>query len=287
MAFPTETVYGLGADATNPLAVRRIFAAKGRPSAHPLIVHLANTASLEAWARPNARADQLAQAFWPGPLTLILPRSTAVLDEVTGGLDTVGIRVPDHPVARALLEGFGGGIAAPSANRYGRISPTTADHVRAELGDDVHVLDGGPAHVGVESTIVDLSGPEPGLIRPGGVPVEAIEALIGPLGTSDTRAPGTGASHYRPATALRLAKEPEKVASALRAQGKRVAVLRAVEPTRYAQQLYAELRRLDAEGVDVLVAQPATGGGLAPAVNDRLRRAAFSTEFGPEGDDSD
>ena len=287
VAFPTETVYGLGADASNPLAIRRIFAAKGRPSAHPLIIHLGNTRSLADWAQPNALAAQPADAFWPGPLTLILPRSSRVPDEVTGGLETVGIRVPDHPVAQALLTGLGSGIAAPSANRFGRISPTTAAHVQGEFGEEVFVLDGGPTQVGVESTIIDLSGSVPALLRPGGIPIEDIETIVGPLGTSQTRAPGTLESHYQPSTALRLSAHPEQTAEALRAQGKRVAILESAEPAEYARYLYAELRRLDAEGVDVLVAKPAEGGGLAPAVNDRLRRAAFSTELGPEGQEKD
>ncbi|MBA3391422.1 MAG: threonylcarbamoyl-AMP synthase, partial [Deltaproteobacteria bacterium] len=203
VAFPTETVYGLGADASRDDAVARIFAVKGRPRAHPLIVHLAADARLDDWAIeiPDA-ARQLAAAAWPGPLTLILRKGPRVAAATTGGSNTVGLRVPAHPIAQALLAAFGGGIAAPSANRFGAVSPTTADHVATDLGDDVaYILDGGPCTVGVESTIVDLSRGVPVLLRPGGMPRGAIEAIVGPLGAADVAAPaapGTLASHYAP-----------------------------------------------------------------------------------------
>ncbi len=275
VAFPTETVYGLGACARDPLAVRQIFALKGRPADHPLIVHLPDAGQLDAWADVPPAARVLAARFWPGPLTLVLRRRPGVPDEVTGGLDTVGLRVPDHPVARALLAAVGEGVAAPSANRFGRVSPTTAAHVRAELGDAVPVLDGGPCRVGVESTIIDLSGDTPALLRPGGVPVEAIEAAIGPVARHGaTRAPGTLAAHYAPRTALLLSSDPAADAARLRAAGRSVALLPAGEPADHARRLYAELRRLDASGVDVLVAEVAADAGLGRAVNDRLRRAA-------------
>ncbi|MFT4979378.1 MAG: L-threonylcarbamoyladenylate synthase [Myxococcota bacterium] len=276
VAFPTETVYGLGADARNPLAVRQIFALKGRPANHPLIVHLHDAAQAEEWGVMSPLARDLARTFWPGPLTLIVQRQPGVPDEVTGGQDTVGLRVPAHPLATALLAAFGGGLAAPSANRFGRISPTTAQHIRDEFGDAVMVLDGGPCTVGVESTIVDLSGEVPALLRPGGLPVEAIEPLTGPLRrTSSVRAPGTLASHYAPRAALLIHADPDAAAARLEAAGQRVAILRAGDDADYARRLYAELRRLDALGVDVLVAEPARGGGgLALAINDRLARAA-------------
>ena len=275
VAFPTETVYGLGADASNPLAIRRIFAAKGRPADHPLIVHLARAEQLSDWALPDARALLLAQAFWPGPLTLILPRRPGVLDEVTGGLDTVGVRVPDHPVAQALLAAFGGGIAAPSANRFGRVSPTTAAHVRQELGPELRILDGGPCRIGLESSIVDLSGPVAAILRPGAITAAQIEALIGPLGApTGTAAPGTLPGHYAPHTALLLSADPQAAAAAARARGQRVAILPAGPAQAHAQQLYAELRRLDALGVDLLIAEPSADPGLGAAVNDRLARAA-------------
>ncbi len=275
VAFPTETVYGLGADADNPLAVRRIFAAKGRPADHPLIVHLADPSWLPAWAVADPRAERLAARFWPGPLTLILPRQAHVIDEVTGGRDTVGLRVPDHPVALALLSAFGRGVAAPSANRFGRVSPTRAAHVAEELGDEILVLDGGACRVGVESTIVDLSGEEPAILRPGAVTAEDLEAVVGPLGRpGDTAAPGTLASHYAPRTALLLSSDPDADAARMRREGRRVAVLRAGDPRQHARLLYAELRRLDDLDVDVLIAERADDEGLGRAINDRLARAA-------------
>lgn len=275
VAFPTETVYGLGADAENPLAVRRVFAAKGRPADHPLIVHLSDDADLERWADFTPAARRLAERFWPGPLTLVLRRGANVIDEVTGGRETVGLRLPDHPVAVALLRAFGGGIAAPSANRFGRVSPTTAAHVRDEFGDSVLILDGGSCRVGLESTIVDLSGPVPALLRPGGISREAIEAVIGPLAVGGTTAaPGTLPAHYAPRTSLLVSDDPEGEASRLREAGLRVAVLRASAPEDYARRLYAELRRLDALGVDVLVAERVPESGLGRAINDRLARAS-------------
>ncbi len=212
VAFPTETVYGLGADASNPLAVRQIFEIKGRPDYHPLIVHIADVSQLHLWAEniPDA-AWRLAEQFWPGPLTLILPRRGNVLDEITGGQDTVGLRVPAHPVALALLRAFGGGIAAPSANRFGRVSPTTAQHVRDELGSRVDViLDGGPCYVGVESTIVGLTTGKAVLLRPGGLSIEAIEHVLKQkiLRTSPAahteRVSGLLDSHYAPATPIEI-----------------------------------------------------------------------------------
>lgn len=274
VAFPTETVYGLGADATQPLAIRRIFAAKGRPVDHPLIVHLADAGQVGEWAKIGAMGRALAAIFWPGPLTLVLRRKPGVADELTGGRETLAVRIPAHPVALALIEALGRGVAAPSANRFGRVSPTTAAHVREELGTGILVLDGGPCRVGVESTIVDLSGPAPTLLRPGGVPVSEIERITGPLPMGHTAAPGTLDAHYAPRTALLLSRTPGVEARRLRAQGLRVEILRARPAERYARELYAELRRLDTLAVDVLVAEPADAEGLGLAVNDRLRRAA-------------
>lgn len=292
VAFPTETVYGLGARARDPLAVRQVFAQKGRPADHPLIVHLADATWLPRWARLDGatagRVAALADAFWPGPLTLILPRAAGVPDEVTGGLDTVGLRVPGHPLARALIAAVGEGVAAPSANRFGRVSPTTAAHVRAEFGDAVAVLDGGACGVGVESTILDLSGDTPALLRPGGIPVEALEAHLGPVRRGgQTRAPGTLASHYAPRTALVLTDDLEAERARQAARGLRVATLVAGEPAEHARRLYAELRRLDTLGVDVLVAERAAPGGLGEAINDRLARAAHAhlpPSLNPESD---
>jgi L-threonylcarbamoyladenylate synthase len=276
VAFPTETVYGLGADAADPIALRRVFATKGRPVDHPLIVHVNSLEAAERLGVFDARARVLARRFWPGPLTLVLPRRSGVPDEVTGGLDTVGLRIPAHPLALGLLAAFPSGLAAPSANRFGRTSPTTATHVEEELGLGFPILDGGPCAVGVESTIVELpaDGAAPALLRPGGLPTEVIVTLIGPLGRSVTRAPGTLTAHYAPRTSLLLAEDPEARAAELRDRGLRVALLPAGEPAEHARRLFAELRALDQLGVDVLVAGLAVEAGLGVAVNDRLRRAA-------------
>lgn len=303
VAFPTETVYGLGADASSEAAVGAIFAAKGRPRAHPLIVHLADAAELDRWgvAGPNART--LAARFWPGPLTLICRRAPGVLDTVTGGADTVGLRVPSHPIARALLAAFGGGVAAPSANRFGRLSPTTAADVQADLGDTVdYVLDGGPCQVGVESTIVDLSDDDaPALLRPGGVTREQLEDVLGRAlaAGSSTPAPGNLPSHYAPRAQVVLVAADElaaAIADAI-ASGLRVgclaadqvlatvptsaAILRPLpdDATAMAHELYGALRALDERAVDRIIAVLPDEVGLGAAVADRLRKAA-----GPRAD---
>lgn len=300
VAFPTETVYGLGADAANPQAVNKVYAAKGRPRDHPLIVHIASVAHLNAWARdiPPA-AYALAQAFWPGPLTLILKRARGVSDSVTGGQDTIALRVPAHPLAQALLQAFGGGMVGPSANRFGHVSATTAGHVRAEFGDGVDcVLDGGACAVGIESTIVDLSGAQPALLRPGGISAAQIEAVLGlPLaapGADAPRAPGTLAKHYAPQTPLMLVEGDviDELARSFARQGQRVAVLArsAQRPliatvvwvaapdiaAAYAHDLYANLRQLDAAGCDVMLVEAAPATADWAAVRDRLARAAAS-----------
>jgi len=305
VAFPTETVYGLGADASNPAAVTRIFAAKGRPADHPLIVHLGRIEELSAWARavPDA-AWKLARAFWPGPLTLILPRAAGVCDAVTGGQDTVGLRIPSHPVAQRLLRAFGGGIAAPSANRFGRLSPTTAAHVREELGDRVDsILDGGPCVVGIESTIVDLSTGQPILLRPGHIGIDALVATTGLAVGSPTshapRASGTLAAHYAPTRPLRLV-----AAGDLEAECRREASVRAVavlarrpappngmahtwrvaanEATEYARELYAALRDLDRSGCDIILVESPPDQSPWAAIHDRLRRSAAGAGTGNE-----
>ena len=301
IGLPTETVYGLGADAENAAAVRRIFAAKGRPVDHPVIVHLGDSSLVDRYARAvPAVARRLAERFWPGPLTLILSRSARVPDEVTGGADTVGLRVPDHPVALALLSAFGRGVAAPSANRFGRISPTRAEHVREELGDLVEVvLDGGPCLVGVESTIVALSGSRPLLLRPGAIGAAALAEVIGemplmPEAVAEVpRAPGSLAAHYAPSTPLELLPFEALSARAaeLVARGLRVAVLARhardhklppaaiwrVEPgdaAGFARALYGALRALDAAGVDRILVERVPEDAAWIAVADRLRRAA-------------
>lgn len=297
VGLPTETVYGLAADAENELAVRRIFAVKGRPSNHPLIVHLGDADRVSLWARAfPGPAQRLAAAFWPGPLTLVLPRTSRASDAVTGGQDTVALRVPSHPLARALLLAFGGGLAAPSANRFGRISPTCAEHVRQDLGDDVPlVLDGGPCAVGLESTIVDASGETLQLLRPGGVSQEALEAVLGyrleRKENLSVRAPGLLPSHYAPRAGLQLVPRQELLqkAHALLAAGSQVAVLATnaelappgarftlipEDLTRLAQCLYAQMREVDALGVDVMLMELPSSEGMGLAVLDRLLRAA-------------
>lgn len=296
VAFPTETVYGLGADASNPEAVAKIFAAKGRPADHPLIVHIPDATHLDRWAHDISEAARvLAHKFWPGPLTLILKRHPDVPDCVTGGQDTVGLRVPNHPVALELLKAFDGGIAAPSANRFGRISPTTAQHVRDDLGAAVAmVLDGGPCQVGIESTIVDMSGPRTTVLRPGMLASFDIGLVLGRMpaeavNTNSVKTPGSHLAHYAPRTPLLLTPE-DSVAIAVRtAIGKqqRIAVLAPftapiehpllvhwhVAPTQaedYARELYATLRELDAAGSDLIIVQRPPW----PAVIDRLNRAS-------------
>ncbi|MBL1110607.1 threonylcarbamoyl-AMP synthase [Streptomyces sp. 5-8] len=299
VALPTETVYGLGADAEDPAAVGRIFQVKGRPPSHPLIVHIGGAEQLDDWVQDvPATARRLAGHFWPGPLTLVLRRGPRVPLEATGGLETVAVRVPDHPVALALLAAFGGGVTAPSANRFGSVSPTTADDVRAELGDAVDfVLDGGPCEVGVESTIVDATGEIPSILRPGGVTREDLEAVLGrPLevpATSHVRVPGQHPSHYAPRARVVLV-EPEKVvAEAELAQelGHRVGVFlpaafagaevkaHAVvavpgSMADYARGLYGFLRKLDQRGCDLIIASVPAQEGLGLAIANRLRRAA-------------
>ncbi len=306
VAFPTETVYGLGADALNPQAVARIFAAKGRPADHPLIVHLPSAERLPEWALdiPEA-AWLLARRFWPGPLTLILKRQDKVPDIVTGGLATVGLRVPAHPVALELLRLFGGGVAAPSANRFGRVSPTEAQHVAEELGAAVDlILDGGPCRVGIESTIVDLSQDEPVILRPGGITREQLEETLGrPVALrtgGPVRAPGQHPVHYAPRARVVVVDSPAEARRSieeLAAAGQRLALL-ALEligdlsadvkfitmssnEEEMARELYRAFRQADALGLDaiVVVAPPASGLGLA--IRDRLRRAAHAGAANP------
>ena len=284
VAVPTETVYGLGADAANPDAVRRVYAVKGRPGDHPLIVHVASAECLPRWAATvPAAAQSLAAACWPGPLTIVLHRRADVDPTVTGGRETIALRVPAHPLTLAVLEAFEGGIAAPSANRFGHVSPTTAQHVRDDLGDDVDlVLDGGPCTVGVESTIVDLTVSPPSVLRPGGIPLEALEAIVdGPVRGDDTgprRAPGMLASHYAPHARVELVDDPVEAATrvaALRADGVRTGLLDpGPDPDAYARHLYEWLRSADEDGLEVLVAVPPAAIGLGWAVKDRLRKAA-------------
>jgi L-threonylcarbamoyladenylate synthase len=306
VAFPTETVYGLGADAGNADAVRDIFVAKGRPADHPVIVHVARTQDLGRWARAiPAGARKLAAAFWPGPLTLILPRAEGVLDQVTGGQDSVGVRVPAHPVAQALLAAFGGGIAAPSANRFGHVSPTTAAHVAADLGErPALVLDGGPCEVGIESTIVAFRGDIALLLRPGGIGIAALTSVLGraPLQPdgSAPRASGTLAAHYAPRTPASLLDTDVLRAelAQLTDRDEAVAVLgRTLSPpvefdgvwiaapndvAGYAHDLYANLRALDAADADAILIEDVPDEPAWFAIKDRLLRATHG-----EDDDRD
>jgi L-threonylcarbamoyladenylate synthase len=293
VAFPTETVYGLGADASNAAAVARLYKLKGRPPRHPVIVHFASAEAAFAWARevPEA-ARRLARAFWPGPLTLILRRSSRAADFVTGGQDTVGLRVPSHPVALSLLEAFGDGVAAPSANRYGHVSPTTAAHVREDFGDALDaVLEGGASEVGIESTIVDCSRGQPSLLRPGHIGVAELEAALGarlaPRDGDAPRHPGGEARHYAPRTPARLVASHDLDAEIAR-WGNRAAVLAFSrpdersdywlrmprEPAAYARGLYAALRELDSAGAECILIEAPPATAQWGAVRDRLLRAA-------------
>lgn len=298
VAFPTETVYGLGADVSNPTAVRAIFTAKGRPADHPVIVHLPAADAMDDWALdvPEA-ARRLAAAFWPGPLTLVLKKASHVDPLITGGQDTIGLRVPAHPVARTLLERFGGALAAPSANRFGHVSPTTAQHVIDEFDVGVAaVIDGGPCVVGLESTIVDLSGETPRLLRPGMISPDALAEVTGASireagEHQGPRAPGRLPAHYAPRAGVRLV-DGDDLDSMLASipSGRRVAVLARrsapaeygsvgwfelpVEANAYARRLYAALREADAQRPDLILVERVPYGPEWRAIGNRLDRAA-------------
>lgn len=299
VAFPTETVYGLGADASNPEAVRKIFAAKGRPADHPLIVHIGSIELLPQWADqvPDA-AYKLASRFWPGPLTMIMHKQARVPSVVTGGQQTIALRIPDNPVALRLLRAFAGGIAAPSANRFNRISPTRAQHVAAELGDAVDfILDGGSCRVGLESTIIDLTGDLPALLRPGDITQSQLEEVLQmpvtmPLQTA-VRAPGMLELHYAPQTPALLysGKLLHDKIRQLSEQQQRIGVLAHMQRVtadsdihvidmpasaqRYAQALYAALRELDAMHLDIILVEQLPDSEDWRAVNDRLAKATL------------
>jgi L-threonylcarbamoyladenylate synthase len=319
VAFPTETVYGLGADASNPQAVRKIFEVKGRPANHPVIVHVEDQKHLQRWVRGlPVEARALAEKFWPGPLTLVLKRAPAVSDVITGGQDTVAVRAPSHPIARQLLAAFGGGIAAPSANRYGHVSPTRADHVRDEFGKAVKiVLDGGDCKLGLESTIVLCAGDVPRLLRPGSITLSQLHAVVpgilaGPDPTAP-RAPGTTPRHYSPKTPVTLVPS-RRLVDVMREftdEEEKVAVLSLRPPStanrymtwinagtradQYARNLYSHLRTLDKVGARALLVEEVPAGEQWDAIRDRLKRAAskdsaageekvLETELAEEGD---
>lgn len=296
VVFPTETVYGLGANASDPAAVRKIFDVKGRPADHPVIVHLDDPRYLHRWVSDVPRvAEQLAAMFWPGPLTLILPKAENVNDIVTGGQDSIGIRIPSHPIAQQLLHAFGGGIAAPSANRFGRLSPTKPEHVRDELGDAVSViLDGGDSPIGLESTIVSCLNNEVRLLRPGFITRSQIEQVVGDLtvGGALPRAPGDRALHYAPSTPLEIVPSDDLEARAgeMVARQEKVAVLAmrppletkrymtwinaGKKPDAYAHHLYNHLRTLDRAGCVRILVQELPQDERWAAILDRLQRAS-------------
>ena len=305
VAFPTETVYGLGADASNDAAVAKIFAAKGRPADHPLIVHVAGMHQVEHYASSVPPfATRLMQAFWPGPLTVILPRKPGVASAAAGGQNSIGLRCPDHPVALAFLAACNTGVAGPSANRFGRVSPTTAQHVHDEFGDDLLVLDGGPCAVGIESSIVDCTRGQPVLLRPGVLTRAQLEAACGErvlskgeadqhlLGSASPRAPGTLASHYAPSAKVRLmdAKAIQTALDVLGTDAAHIAVYaRAIvriqssrvvfrrmpdDAVATAQQLFAALRDFDAQGVKLIWVETLPKDATWDGVRDRLMRAA-------------
>ena len=296
VAFPTETVYGLGANASDPAAVRKIFDLKGRPPDHPVIVHLDNPRYLHRWvSEMPASAQLLADAFWPGPLTLILPKADNVNDIVTGGQSSIGIRVPSHPMAQQLLTAFGGGIAAPSANRYGRLSPTRPEHVKEEFGDALEmILDGGESLIGLESTIVSCLNNEPRLLRPGSITRSQLEKVVGAIGTREThdpRVPGDRTLHYAPLTPLEIVpiEELEQRAGEITARREKVAVLALRPPLQtqrhmtwinagkkadtYAHNLYNHLRTLDRAGCAKILVQEVPDDERWTAIRDRLQRA--------------
>ena len=311
VAFPTETVYGLGADATNGAAIARLYAAKGRPSFNPLIAHVSDVAAAQRLARFSATAKRLAAAFWPGPLTLVLPKAAGctVAELATAGLDSIAVRVPDHPVAREILAAFGGPIVAPSANRSGHVSPTTAQHVAADLSGSIDlIVDGGPTSVGVESTIVACLDDPPGLLRPGGIAREEIERVLGTtlpdasasLSANDDEAPlapGQLASHYAPRTKLRLNATEVRPGEALLAFGSTLlpgadtaVAVRNLSANgdiiEAAANLFSHLRALDAAGAGMIAVMPVPDEGLGEAINDRLRRAAAPATMADFGESS-
>lgn len=281
IGLPTETVYGLAALAEIQNAVMRVFSTKGRPTSHPLIIHLGTSVDPEEWGKFNPAAMALARTFWPGPLTLLVPRTDRVPDWVTGGRDTVALRVPSHPVAQQLLNTVKTGVVAPSANRFGKVSPTTAEHVVEDLGSDVDlVLDGGACNIGVESTIVECIGDTVTVLRPGAISSDDIlrvTALSLASQDEDIRAPGMLASHYAPRAHVLLfdnLKDAEEKVREITSNGQSSRVLNHVDVNVYAERLYADLRDADASHVEVICAVLPSSEGIGAAVRDRLAKAA-------------
>lgn len=283
VGIPTETVYGLAGHAENLSTLERIFEVKGRPVTHPLILHIESESRLDEWSRDiSPAARELGRLLWPGPLTMLLYRSSRVSNLVTGGRDTVAIRVPDHSIALNLLSRLESALAAPSANRFGRVSPTTAQHVLTDLGSDVDlILDGGPCSIGVESTIVDMTRPIPQLLRPGGITVSQIEEILDlklDLATGDSRAPGMLESHYAPTCTVELVATAESAISRarqLKSDSMQVHILDfSQDLNAYAKHMYEFLRDADRQGCDVVVAVMPSDVGIGRAIRDRLTKAA-------------
>jgi len=285
VAVPTETVYGLGADAQNVSAVALIFTVKGRPSDHPLIVHIPNVAAAQKWAAEwPISAEALARNFWPGPLTIIVTKSLTAPDIVTGGLPSVALRIPRHPLALQLLEFFPAGIAAPSANRFGKVSPTTAQHVLTDLGEDVgYILDGGPCDVGVESTIVDCTVSPPQVLRFGSITVEQIESVIGPVAavSGPARASGMMESHYAPRCRVHPTSSLEEAESLTPRLSTKTRVLDgSLDPHQFAHDLYALLRLSDDDGIDDVIIVLPENNDIGQAIRDRVFKAAADQHNG-------
>ena len=285
IGFPTETVYGLAADASNSVAINRIFDIKGRPRNHPLIVHLDSLAEARLWSADwSASAEILGALFWPGPLTVIVTKALTVHLEVTGGLETLALRVPNHAVALEVLRGLEGGIAAPSANKFGKVSPTTAEHVLADLGSEVdYILDGGPCSIGLESTIVDCSAHTIQILRPGGISLELISQVL-PIAehmTGPSRAPGMLESHYAPTCRLTVVADMNEAQSLLgtHAATQQVRIIDgSSDPTLFATQMYSQLRQCDDDGIEQAIVVLPSPNGIGSAIRDRLLKAAHAAQ---------
>jgi L-threonylcarbamoyladenylate synthase len=283
VGLPTETVYGLAADASQKTAIAKIFGVKGRPNNHPLIVHVSSLDVARTWSSQwTHSAELLGSTYWPGPLSVIVQKSSIVLDEVTGGHQTVAVRVPGHELALELLQQFKGGLAAPSANKFGKVSPTTAQHVLDDLGDDVdYILDGGPCRVGVESTIVDCSLEVPVVLRPGGITAEAIESIVAldNVDSGISRAPGMLLAHYAPLCEVVLVENMQQAQGSLGDANSKYRILDAsIDPISFASTMYSLLRQCDLDGIQKLVVVLPEPIGIGLAIRDRLTKAAHGSK---------
>ena len=283
VGLPTETVYGLAADASQKTAIAKIFRVKGRPNNHPLIVHVSSLDVARTWSSQwTHSAELLGSTYWPGPLSVIVQKSSIVLNEVTGGHQTVAVRVPGHELALELLQQFGGGLAAPSANKFGKVSPTTAQHVLDDLGDDVdYILDGGPCRVGVESTIVDCSLEVPVVLRPGGITAEAIESIVAlnNIDSGVSRAPGMLLAHYAPLCEVVLVENMQQAQGSLGDANSKYRILDAsIDPISFASTMYSLLRQCDLDGIQKLVVVLPEPIGIGLAIRDRLTKAAHGSK---------